>query len=404
MAYGYDIKCVGLRAHDTVGQSVSKVMHNMQRTDIDLKDEPLRVEPRLANLRGPAVTLVGRDVRLTLDHGQSSPQELWFKAQWDGNSKTQAQNCADPHGEPKFLGFSNLMKYGTYTDISLINDLGGLLYKPFIMYRSRLAISAMVLRPYGLVMGGGMNFPIASNTYLLGYMDDNDRKVRRDMSHFDNTPALSRLYAGWQFTPMNYLHVAVTGGYLEDMYAGVGAEAIYRPFPSLFWVGADVWQVWRRDNRSTMNMKISGENTFTAHLRAGYDFANTRTGLYGAIGRYLGRDLGATIGLKHVFENGARLDGHVTWSRKAENEGIFNFTHIEPMVTLRWPLSPWFGPRHTRSVQFSARQMGRDYGQMLERPRPLEDVTQVFSARDIARDWPQMFEKDKKREIRKAPF
>ena len=372
-------RCVNIRLDHHAASRIGFALKQMKTRDIDVTDAPVTIQPRMAGLLGPRVTFLGRDVRLAVITGQSSPQELWRKAQWN----KAAVDC--PYTS---TSWRKSLKRGVYWNATFENTLGFTTYDPKILYRTRYVAQAMFVRPYGFTFGGALSLPVATNTESLLYLPDDRPAVRRDMARFSNGGGVERLYASWRTTPITDLHVSVSAGNLEEMYGGVGAEAVYRPFGSAFWIGADGWQTWRRDPFKAFNFAWTNEQRFTGHARLGYDMPDSRFGVRMAAGRYLAGDTGLTLEALQGFENGARLSGALTWTNRDEAEGFFKNNHFDPMVRLVWPLSK--SGRYKTATHFQ--QVGRDGGQMLNRPQPLEDMTERFSGREIIRHWAGMLE------------
>ena len=86
----------------------------------------------------------------------------------------------------------------------------------------------------------------------------------------------------------------VYGGYLEMMYAGVGGEALYRPYGKSWAVGIDANWVKQRDWYNTL--KMADYDVVTGHLTGYWQlpyFDNITAKI--AVGRYLAGDQGATF-------------------------------------------------------------------------------------------------------------
>ena len=378
-------RCVTMRLDTPMPPRIGYGLKRMKQRDIDIGDAPVVVQPVMAGLRGPSLTLLGRDVRLAVTTGQSSPQELWQNSLWNHDQIACAQ--------PSVKTIQQAIARGWYWRGTFDNSVGMTTYEPKIIYRSRAVLSALLVRPYGFTFGGGISAPITTNTTALLDLPDQRQPIRRDMARFSNGGGIERLFASWRHTPLVDTHLAVTAGVLEEMYGGFGAEVLYRPFGSPFWVGMDGWEVWRRDADSTLNMRWTDARSFTAHVRIGYDVPDTRWRISVAGGRYLAGDTGATLAALRVFENGARATASLTWTDRREDEGFFHDSHLDPMLRVVWPL----GTSGHKETQTSLRQVGRDGGQMLDRPMPLEDMTEAFSAREIIRQWPALLADKKSR-------
>jgi hypothetical protein len=101
------------------------------------------------------------------------------------------------------------------------------------------------------------------------------------------------------------------GGLLESMYAGVGGEILYRPFGERWALGAELNQVTQRGFDQRFDMR--GYNIATGHVSGYYEFGREqRTVLSISAGRYLAGDLGATVNVGRVFDNGVTMGAYVT--------------------------------------------------------------------------------------------
>lgn len=330
------------------------------------------VTPRLMGLSGPSLTIPARDARLAFTSAQSSPQEIWRHATWNA-----------PHAPCRAA-------HGLDADWSLTTDTiaGVTQTEPRIMYRTRMVAEGLLTHPIGFVLGAGLSLPLSNNTEALLLSADTRDPARRDLARFANGIGVERLYAAWTATPATDTHVSLNAGWLEEMYAGAGVQAVYRPFGSAFWAGVDAWALWRRDPASALNFQWTDDTRFSGHVRAGYDVPDTRFAVTLAAGRYLAGDTGATATLRYSFESGALVEAGLTWSNRREDDGFFRDSQFEPTLAARWPLG---GSGHRRAVT-TLRQVGRDGGQMLDRPLPLEEASAAFSAREVIRDWPHLLQ------------
>src|SRR6185503_7259445 len=91
-------------------------------------------------------------------------------------------------------------------------------------------------------------------------------------------------------------------GYLEEMFAGVGGEWLYRPFASRLAFGVDVNAVRQRDFHQ--NLAFRDYRTVTGHATMYWDTGWQNTLAQISVGRYLAKDVGVTVDLSRVFDNG----------------------------------------------------------------------------------------------------
>lgn len=182
----------------------------------------------------------------------------------------------------------------------------------------------------------------------------------------------------------------LTGGYLEEMYGGLGGEILYRPFGKRFAFGADAWLARKRDPETFLNTGYTYDGLLTGHINGWYDFPDRDLTLQARFGRYLAEDFGATLSLQKGFENGAKLEGFVTVSNDADFDLFGGTTHAYHGVRLSLPLGSVRYVPSGSELRISAAPFGRDIGQSLDAPIKLYDTTEALSYDHIARYWKDM--------------
>ena len=171
------------------------------------------------------------------------------------------------------------------------------------------------------------------------------------------------------------------------MYAGIGGEFIVRPFRSRFALGAELWETYKRDPLTALNLGLTGEIGLTGHINAWYDWPGQDVTLFARAGRFLGGDYGVTGGLEKDFENGAQLKGFLTLTNDSDSDLHGNRAQAFHGVSLSLPLgsAPYIPDGSTLDV--SANPLARNAGQNLEKPVSLYDLTKPFAFDHMARNW-----------------
>jgi Exopolysaccharide biosynthesis protein YbjH len=105
-------------------------------------------------------------------------------------------------------------------------------------------------------------------------------------------------------------------GALEPMFAGVGAEVMWRPINSQWAIGADINRLAQRDFDQRAGLK--DYRVSSGHVTAYWDSRWLGVEAKLSMGQYLAADRGATIEVAKRFNNGARLN-------KAQT--LWNLTH-----------------------------------------------------------------------------
>lgn len=166
------------------------------------------------------------------------------------------------------------------------------------------------------------------------------------------------------------------GGYLEMMYAGVGGEALYRPFNRNWAIGADLNLVRQRDWENTLQLadyQIATGHVTTYWQPAFLDKVTTQI----SVGRYLAGDYGATFNFAKTFDSGISAGFFATFTNvSAEEYGEGSFTKG---LYINIPFDLMMFKSTIDSATISWIPLTRDGGQMLSRKYGLYDQTSVAS-------------------------
>lgn len=161
------------------------------------------------------------------------------------------------------------------------------------------------------------------------------------------------------------------GGFLEPMYAGVGAEWLWRPWQSAWAVGVDVNQVQQRAFEQDFGLR--DYKTTTGHATLYWN-----TGFEGIVakvsaGKYLAKDVGVTVDLSRQFANGTSIGLWATRTNvSAEQFGEGSF---DKGVYINIPLDALLPRSTTTSASIVWSPLTRDGGARLGRKFPLYDLT-----------------------------
>ena len=160
-----------------------------------------------------------------------------------------------------------------------------------------------------------------------------------------------------------------SAGYLEPMYAGVGAEFLYKPVRSHFAIGLDGYYVKKRN--FDMLFDLQNYETLTGHVSLYYDDGGPVT-FETNIGRYLAKDIGLTTKIARKFANGWEVGAYATFtdvSFEEFGEGSFDKGFY---VTL--PIDWLLGTPTQDKRSFMIRPITRDGGARLRSARKLHEA------------------------------
>jgi hypothetical protein len=179
---------------------------------------------------------------------------------------------------------------------------------------------------------------------------------------------IGRAQLDLHITPKTNHHLMVTGGILEDMFSGYGAEYLYFEPNTNYSYGVELFKVRKRDYNWGFG-HLDYENTT---LTANFYYRN-----YGSIpfdlkisaGEYLAGDIGSTIELTRSFQNGVRFGIFATLtdvSFEQFGEGSFDkgiFFNI---------------PIYGNFIHYTWRPLTKDPGSKLIRRNSLHDLLVRF--------------------------
>ncbi|MDD5029606.1 MAG: YjbH domain-containing protein [Rhodoferax sp.] len=168
-------------------------------------------------------------------------------------------------------------------------------------------------------------------------------------------------------------------GLLERMYGGVGAEWLYRPWRGRLAFGVDANMVRQRDFKQDLTFRDYRVNT--GHASVYWDTGWNDVQVNVSAGRYLAGDIGASLNISRVFQNGTSIGAWATKtnvSAEQFGEGSFDkgiYVNI-PFDVMMPKSSP-----STASIIWSP--LTRDGGARLARKFGLFDLTKQRDRRAL---------------------
>jgi hypothetical protein len=158
------------------------------------------------------------------------------------------------------------------------------------------------------------------------------------------------------------LYYQAYGGILEEMFSGVGAEVLWRRVDQPFAIGANVNAVVQRDFDKLFGVR--DYKTVTGHVSLYW-----ATPLYGMdvavhAGRYLARDIGATLEIQKRFANGWSVGAFATLTDVPFE--VFGEGSFDKGLIFNIPFD-LYSPRNSRgSYRTILRSINRDGGRMVD--------------------------------------
>ena len=137
--------------------------------------------------------------------------------------------------------------------------------------------------------------------------------VKQYLKNMDKGILIGRAQLDYHISPKNNHHIMLTGGILEDMFSGYGAEYLYFKQNKNYSIGLELFNVRKRDYEWGFG-HLDYENTFVT--------ANLYYRNYGLVpfdfklsaGEYLAGDEGYTIEFSRSFSSGVQFGVFATFT------------------------------------------------------------------------------------------
>ncbi|MFT6270915.1 MAG: hypothetical protein ACJAVV_003754, partial [Alphaproteobacteria bacterium] len=190
------------------------------------------------------------------------------------------------------------------------------------------------------------------------------------------TVTLENAYLHWFDRIAPDIYAQAYGGYLETMFGGVGAEVLYRPVNSTLSFGIDVNYVKQRDFNS--ETAFFDYNVLTGHASMYWqpEFLPDMQ-LTLSAGQFLAKDKGINVDFAKRFDSGLIVGAYAAFTNvSAEEYGEGSFTKGF-YISIPFDLLSLTPAKGRGSIPWIP--IGRDGGQMLQRPIKLRTLTESRS-------------------------
>lgn len=253
----------------------------------------------------------------------------------------------------------------------------------------RADIGALLKASYRITPGLELAGSVSKR--LIGNLDQIDRvspsalpRVRTDYGLYasQGDPSVDTLTLTGYTRPGKNLYASASVGYLEQMYAGISGELLWKPVDSRLALGVEVNYVQQRDFDQLFGLR--DYDVVTGHVSAYYDFGG---GYHGQVdvGRYLAGDVGATFTLDREFANGWRLGAFATFTDvSAEDFGEGSF---DKGFRLSIPIGQFAGQPSRRVADMTVRPLTRDGGARLEKDGRLYEQVRDYHRPELEKKW-----------------
>ena len=162
------------------------------------------------------------------------------------------------------------------------------------------------------------------------------------------------------------------GGLLESMYGGVGLEFLYRGYQSNWALGLDLNYVKQRDFKRHFGFR--DYKTVTGHGTLYYKWRQSGILAKASVGRYLAKDIGATLDLSKQFHNGVTVGVYATKTNVSSAE--FGEGSFDKGIYLSVPFNLLSSTHKRDNITMNWHPLIRDGGAKLSRQETLYETTE----------------------------
>ena len=247
-----------------------------------------------------------------------------------------------------------------------------------------LELSASYTIAPGLSLAGDLRKRIGGNVGEGRKSNSVIQRVRSDTPLYaaQGDPSLTRLTADYNTNLGSDLYGRLTVGYLESMYAGLSAEALWKPVDSALGLGLEVNYTKQRDFDQMFDLQ--DYDVVTGHASAYYAFENNFHAQLD-VGRYLAGDYGATLALDREFDNGWRVGAFATLTDVSFDD--FGEGSFDKGLRFSVPLEYFIGTPSKRVSRSTIRPLTRDGGARLDVEGRLYETVRGFHTSDLEGNW-----------------
>lgn len=240
-----------------------------------------------------------------------------------------------------------------------------------------------------LARGFSINGSVAKR--VIGNIDENTRtsdskiqRVRSDLNLYqvEGDPVVERLTADYLFQISPSVYGRFSAGYLEQMYGGVSAEVLWKPYDKKWALGAEVNAVRQRDFDQLLGFQEY--ETVTGHASLYWDMGNGFQAQIDA-GRYLAQDWGGTMAVDRVFDNGWKVGAYMTLTDVSFDD--FGEGRFDKGIRLTIPMSWAVGEPKRKRFDITIQPVYRDGGAKLNVSDRLHPILKEADERALLLNW-----------------
>ena len=267
----------------------------------------------------------------------------------------------------------------------VFNTNTGLRFQPFLASREEFFKGALLIEnnseiviKENLFFNMNLKYSIVNNFDDLRFppVDTFPAQVRSDIKQYlknmDDGVLIGRAQLDYHYSYNEYNHFMLTGGILEDMFSGYGAEYLYFKPNTNYSIGFEAFHVQKRDYDWGLGHLDYENTTYSANLYY-RNYGSIPFDMKLSFGEYLAGDKGSTIEFSRRFKSGVSFGVFATFtdvSTEDFGEGSFDkgiFFNI---------------PIYGNFINYTWRPLTKDPGSKIIRKNTLHELLVKFQPID----------------------
>lgn len=207
--------------------------------------------------------------------------------------------------------------------------------------------------------------------------------VRSDIQDYlkEGKNNIQRMKLEYMFSPFKDVFVRGDFGLLEEMFAGIGGEILYRPFDKNAAIGLTMHRVKQRDYNQLFSLRDYETNTGHIGFYTSLNEVNAKL----LVGKYLAGDTGFTLDLSRRYKSGFTLGVFATITNVPKE--IFGEGSFDKGFYFSIPTSLFYPDFRTGVISFGLHPLTKDGGAIMNNHNSLWGILGDSSLKSIERDW-----------------
>jgi hypothetical protein len=192
--------------------------------------------------------------------------------------------------------------------------------------------------------------------------------VKQYLKNMDDGVLIGRAQFDYHLTPKINHHLMFTGGILEDMFSGYGAEYLFFEPNTNYSFGVELFKVKKRDYQWGFGHLEYENTTFTANFYY-RNYGTIPFDMKVSAGEYLAGDVGSTIEFSRTFQSGVKFGAFATFTDVSTQE--FGEGSFDKGIFFKIPI-------YGNLIDYTWRPLTKDPGATLIRKNTLHDLLIKF--------------------------